>query len=347
MPSSKGYIKIKYPRKCSFCDYISNNPSMWHYHNKTHEVILEGQLCNFGCGQSAKFRNTNGTYSCCKKSQLCPQYKLELSKRVKEQWARQESNERKKKTRETFLKYCSGIPKVIEKRKKTLAKKFNYLNEEVSKDFCRYGRRCRVLAQRWAKEQGYELGQQTWHVDHKLSIWQGFQSKIPPSIICHPANLQILSMNENTSKGYQSSITVIELLKMIGIKDYEPYDTTMKSPNRSRTDEQKKRMSDGAKNRHREICKYCGKENDTSDIKSHHNEKCKLSPNYVKRIPTEKQIAQYKKPISEETRKRMSEVRKGKNKGKTYEELYGPEKAKFLKEQKSRKMKETRQNKKW
>jgi len=42
--------KITYPRKCNECDYVSNNPAMYHYHKKTHEPIPVGTLCKHGCG---------------------------------------------------------------------------------------------------------------------------------------------------------------------------------------------------------------------------------------------------------------------------------------------------------
>ena len=27
-------MSIKYPRKCEYCDYEANNPTMYHYHKK-------------------------------------------------------------------------------------------------------------------------------------------------------------------------------------------------------------------------------------------------------------------------------------------------------------------------
>jgi len=83
------------------------------------------------------------------------------------------------------------------------------------KDFRHYARRMRSRAQKWAKEQGYELGQQTFHVDHKLSILDAWHAGLPESVVNHPANLQILEAKRNSSKGANITITVEELLRLI------------------------------------------------------------------------------------------------------------------------------------
>ena len=68
---------------------------------------------------------------------------------------------------------------------------------------------------RWAKEQGYVLGQQTIHVDHKLSILDAWHAKLSVETVSHPANLQILEAKKNSSKGRKSSLTVNELLNLL------------------------------------------------------------------------------------------------------------------------------------
>lgn len=52
---------------------------------------------------------------------------------------------------------------------------------------------------------GYEL-------DHKYSIYDGFQNKIKPKLIAHWKNLEILRISKNRSKNKQSSISLQELL---------------------------------------------------------------------------------------------------------------------------------------
>jgi hypothetical protein len=59
------------------------------------------------------------------------------------------------------------------------------------------------------------LGQQTYHVDHKLSILDAWNANLPAEVVNHPANLQILPAKENSSKGRKSSITIEELYEMI------------------------------------------------------------------------------------------------------------------------------------
>jgi hypothetical protein len=218
MPRPKGSKNkvqsgITYPRKCNYCDYVSNNPSMYHYHSKIHQSIPAGTLCNHGCGQLATVINTNGKYTCLSLAQHCPEYIRRHSTRVLEHWQRPEATERKEKTKERFFKFCCGVPAVLKKQKQTLKEKFGNFTPEQMKDFRHYGRRIRARAQKWAKEQGYVLGQQTYHVDHKFSIWDSWQAGLSESIVNHPANLQILEAKKNSSKGFKSSITLEELLK--------------------------------------------------------------------------------------------------------------------------------------
>ena len=213
MPPPKNYIKIMYPRKCECCDYVSNNPTMFHYHKKTHEPIPIGKLCDHGCGQQATVINTKGSYTCLPNAHHCPEYIKQHSIRIAKQW--EGDTLRKEKTKERFFEHCCGNVKVKEKQIATLRKKWGDFTPEQMKDFRHYARRIRSRAQKWAKEQGYVLGQQTYHVDHKLSVFDAWKAGLSESIVNHPANLQILEAKQNSSKGSKSSITVEELLKLI------------------------------------------------------------------------------------------------------------------------------------
>lgn len=214
MPAPKDYIKIQYPRKCNHCEYVSNNPQMWHYHKQTHEVISPDQLCDHGCGNPAKYKGTGGIYSCSKVSQRCPEYIKKHSRRVKEHWQRPEAAERKTKATATLLE-TACTPAAIEKMKKTKKIKSGLLTPDDAKNYRHYARAIRQRAQQWAIEQGYELGQQTFHVDHKFSILDSWKAKLPASIVNHPANLQILEAKLNSSKGSKSSLTLEELMRLI------------------------------------------------------------------------------------------------------------------------------------
>ena len=206
---------IVYPRKCLQCEYISNNPVMYHYHKKTHGSIPEGKLCDHGCGQAATVINTNGKYTCMQVSHRCPAYIEAHSTRVKQQWKTPDAVDRKKRTKEKFLKSCCNNPVVKEKQKVYLKEKWGDFTPEQIADYRHYARRIRARAQRWAKSEGILLGKQTFHVDHKLSIWDAWKAGLSENIVNHPANLQILSAKENNSKGAKSSLTVQELLNLI------------------------------------------------------------------------------------------------------------------------------------
>jgi hypothetical protein len=216
MPKSKNYdnwVNQNYPRKCEHCDYVSNNPTMYSYHKKTHEPIPDGQLCDHGCGQVALFRGTGGKYTCVVVAQRCPEYIRKHSERVKQQWAG--ADERRQDTKQRFFEHCCGVPEVVEKMTKTRREKFGTLEPVKAKEYRHYARAIRQRAQKWAKEQGYELGQQTYHVDHKLSIIDAWNAGLSADIVNHPANLQIIEAKKNSSKGAKSSITLDELLSLI------------------------------------------------------------------------------------------------------------------------------------
>ena len=210
---------IVYPRKCNHCDYISNNPSMFHYHKRTHEVIPEGTLCDHGCGQHATVINTHGKYTCRPVAQHCPEYIKQHSERITKQWKNPMFDDRRTETKERFRKHCYENDEVKIKQLATLKKKWGDFTPEQMKDFRHYGRRVRSRAQKWAREQGYELGQQTYHVDHKLSIWDAWRAGLSESIVNHPANLQILEAKQNSSKGANSILTVEELLNLINLNN--------------------------------------------------------------------------------------------------------------------------------
>jgi hypothetical protein len=212
MPAPKDYIKISYPRKCEHCDYLSNNPQMYSYHKHTHDPIPEGQLCDHGCGQLAIYRGTGGKYTCNLVAHHCPAYLQEHSSRIKQHW---EGNiSRKEATRKSFIERLHN-KETVEKQSKTKREKFGTLDPVRAKEYRHYARFIRQRAQRWAKSQGYVLGQQTYHVDHKLSILDAWHAGLTEEVVNHPANLQILEAKLNSGKGAKSILTVNELLAEI------------------------------------------------------------------------------------------------------------------------------------
>ena len=203
---------IGYPRKCTDCDYISNNPPMYHYHKKTHEVIPEGTLCDHGCNQPAQYRGTGSIYTCLPMAQHCPEYIRLQSERITKQWEGQ--NERRETTKQSMIARLHN-PTTIAKMKETKRLKFGLLTPEIAKQYRSYARAIRQRAQKWAKEQGYVLGKQTYHVDHKFSILDSWHAELKAEIVNHPANLEIIEAKKNSSKGSKSSITLEELMSLI------------------------------------------------------------------------------------------------------------------------------------
>ena len=218
MPAPKDYIKIQYPRQCEHCDYVSNNPQMYHYHNKTHEPIPNGQLCEHGCGLPAQYRGTGSIYTCQKIAQHCPEYIKQHSDRVKQQWTN--ATTRKEKTKESLVKRLHNL-ETVERAKSTKREKSGLLTPELAKEYRHYARAIRQQAQRWAKEQGYVLGQQTYHVDHKFSILDSWNAKLPAKVVNHPFNLRILEAKANSSKSSKSIITLSELLEAVNQADVQ------------------------------------------------------------------------------------------------------------------------------
>jgi len=55
------------------------------------------------------------------------------------------------------------------------------------------------------------------HVDHKLSVYDGYHQNIPAYLIASVENLEILNSIDNLKKGNSSSITKDELYRLIGV----------------------------------------------------------------------------------------------------------------------------------
>ncbi len=214
MPPPKNYTKIAYPRKCDYCNYVSNNPQMWHYHKRTHIEIPKGALCDNGCGQLAYYVNTNNVYSCTKISQQCPEYLRKHSERIKEHWARPAAVFRKEETAKSLRDRLHN-PETAAKQSSTKRNKAGTFTPILAKNFRHYARFIRARAQKWAAAQGYPIGKQTYHVDHRFSVLDAWKNNLPEHIVNHPANLQILEAKANSSKGSKSEFTLAELYDII------------------------------------------------------------------------------------------------------------------------------------
>lgn len=203
---------ISYPRKCQKCDYVSNNPSMFFYHNQTHLPVPPGTQCHFGCGNMATYRNTGGKFTCTEQWQKCPTYLDKLSKRTKKSWIGADA--RKEKTKKIFEERVVFDKDTRNKNIQVLKLK-SKITLQNSKNYRSYARKSRVIAQQWAKRNGYKIGQQTYHVDHKLSLVDCYNFGISIADASHPANLQVIPATVNSSKGGNSIITVEYLIGKI------------------------------------------------------------------------------------------------------------------------------------
>jgi hypothetical protein len=221
MPPAKDYIKNQYPRKCDLCDYHSNNPSMFYYHKKTHQEIPYGQLCDHGCNKPAIIIRTNGSFCCSTKTQDCPQYRKEHSKRVKEQWNKMDGKVKKKRIQKAkeSLK-VTYTQEYIEKAKQTKIKRLLNISREQTNDYKQYVRLVHQLTQysikndpilsrtvvsRWKKD--------SLHIDHKVSKRIGFYLGIPPEFIANSLNLEAILASKNNQKYIKCSMNPIDLLE--------------------------------------------------------------------------------------------------------------------------------------
>lgn len=210
---------IKYPRKCFFCDYLSNNPAMYSIHLKTHQDISENKFCDFGCGRKASFIQTSGTYICSKKYHDCPEYRHKLSTKVKAQWVENEWQQRRKQVGNLIKNESKETRDTrVEKMKQTKHNKL--LSLEHSFDRKKYDRAVHY----WTKinyikyknvinPEDLSIGRKKHHIDHKVSKFVGWLLHVPIDIISSPLNLQIIPYKENGRKRNKCSIHPLILLE--------------------------------------------------------------------------------------------------------------------------------------
>ena len=67
------------------------------------------------------------------------------------------------------------------------------------------------LLENFSKRAGYGKTDDPYQLDHKFSVVQGFLHNIPPFIIGHISNLEMLPAKQNNSKGSNCSVTLEEL----------------------------------------------------------------------------------------------------------------------------------------
>ncbi len=118
--------------------------------------------------------------------------------------------------------YSQLASKAIIKGNETKAKKGLILPAELRDEFYRYKLNVIYLTEKHRKQltAGYITGlagtEGAWHIDHRLSIFDGYKNKVSPFVIGDKANLKMLPWEENVEKHSGSSIRLDELLRLVG-----------------------------------------------------------------------------------------------------------------------------------
>ena len=162
-----------------------------------------GTLCDNGCGSPAKYVSLNGSLLCESNKNKCEMNRLATASRVKKDWSGNKGDIRKRNAN------FSEIAKLASPRQPTI------ICPSTAKEYRRYARAARTRAQRWARDNGYEIGQQTFHVDHRVSLLECFLNGVDISTANHPCNLRVIDAKDNVAKGSRSSMTLNELNKLI------------------------------------------------------------------------------------------------------------------------------------
>ena len=112
----------------------------------------------------------------------------------------------------------STVSTIIERKNKSLD---NHVNAKCL-TVHDYRHHVRMLAWRiWNRYQevidpeGEYLFNNKNHLDHKVSIYDGWKNNIPLWVISHPANIRVVSKSINLVKGKNSSIDISDLYKQI------------------------------------------------------------------------------------------------------------------------------------
>ena len=124
-------------------------------------------------------------------------------------------------SRYRFRKYGSVCDKCEPKRQ---------LSSKQLSNFQLYKQQVRRFTERsWNNRQGYinhhklSRGHTTYHIDHNFSVYDGFVKNIPPYIIGHWSNLELIPYDENIRKG-KFSIIEAELLYCLFYYNYNKHD---------------------------------------------------------------------------------------------------------------------------
>jgi hypothetical protein len=158
--------------------------------NKKPSLSIEtNDLCSFGCGNIAKYEFNNGKL-CCSKSQNSCSHMKEINKISTEKHARKTAIKSKKiKIEKGIITADELLPNFQNYRRKVA----NFTTKSIKKYFSKEDLKNRS-----------RHGLNSTHVDHILSVFEGFKNYIPPYIIGHICNLRIIPSNDNYVKNRRS-----------------------------------------------------------------------------------------------------------------------------------------------
>jgi hypothetical protein len=96
-----------------------------------------------------------------------------------------------------------------------------YNDPSTVDEFILYKRKVRSISEQNFKNYNHIINPSNirrsyyWHLDHKFSIFEGFQNKVPPEYIGHWTNLRMIERRPNQIKGSECSITLEELNQLV------------------------------------------------------------------------------------------------------------------------------------
>lgn len=138
-------------------------------------------------------------------------------------WTQEEINSRYEKIKETMLKKYGVVSNLVlkenkEKEYQTKVKKGLITpKEHRSLRSIYYAEVKKITTENWIKHfdkiNPKQLNRSKFNLDHVFSIQEGFRKSIPPYIIGHWTNLQMLPPSENSSKGMRCDKSHEQLLE--------------------------------------------------------------------------------------------------------------------------------------
>lgn len=209
---------------------------------KAGESIVTDELCSYGCGEVAKFKNKSNRLMCFDFANKCPTNRLKNSLNAKKAYTSGKRIPAKDlyqfldQETKNNMAWAKGLSKDTDgrilKQSLSLTGRRRITDDERLKKAI-YTEQCQFnLSDCITKVKGYDLLVQhgMYHKthntkgvvrDHRISVNYGFKNNIDPRIISHPANCEFLIHSHNAKKTFKNSCSLEQLLQDIRIWDSE------------------------------------------------------------------------------------------------------------------------------